>query len=208
MVLSFRFFFFFLRRQRGQSERKKKERTRGRGRQGAGWLRGERGGWGGEDGCGSAGVSTSAPAAGLGSGAAVPVLVLRVLPGPGSRGKSPTRRHVLRGFPQDASGTGARVLPVHGVALWPPPPPPVNEEWGDILWRPDTLCPRGNSCATCVCTGANGRRMTSRSAKLFLCFCAEGRGVALERILLLRFPKLCRLEQHLYKNESVAVVAY
>uniref|UniRef100_A0AAQ4NTR5 Transmembrane inner ear n=1 Tax=Gasterosteus aculeatus aculeatus TaxID=481459 RepID=A0AAQ4NTR5_GASAC len=85
VVLSFRFFFFFLRRQRGQSERKKKERTRGRGRQGAGWLRGERGGWGGEDVCGSAGVSTSAPAAGLGSGAAVPVLVLRVLPGPGSR---------------------------------------------------------------------------------------------------------------------------
>ena len=70
------------RRQCRQAGRqRKKKRAEGRGEEGAGWLQGERGG---KNGWGTACMPTSAPTAGLGSSAAVSVLVLRVLPGPGS----------------------------------------------------------------------------------------------------------------------------
>lgn len=73
------------RRQCRQAGRqRKKKRAGGRGREGAGWLQEERGG---ENGWGSACMSTSAPTAGLGNSAAVSVLVLGVLTGPGSWGK-------------------------------------------------------------------------------------------------------------------------
>lgn len=53
----------------------------------------------GENGWRSACVSSSGPPVGLGSSAAVSVLVLRVLPDPGSRGKSMTHQHVLHRSP-------------------------------------------------------------------------------------------------------------
>lgn len=64
---------------RGREEERKRQRKRERGE--AEWLQGERGG---ENGWGSACMSTSAPPVGLGSSAAVLLLVLRVLPDPGS----------------------------------------------------------------------------------------------------------------------------
>lgn len=56
-------------------------RRRGGRREGAGWPQGEKGG---EYGWGSAFKSVPAASAGLGSSAAVPGLVLRLLPDPGS----------------------------------------------------------------------------------------------------------------------------
>lgn len=67
-------------RQTGSETEEERKRQRKRGREGAGWLQGERRG---KNGWGSACMSTSAPAAGLGSSAAVSVHVLRVLPDPG-----------------------------------------------------------------------------------------------------------------------------
>lgn len=161
-----------IRRQRRQAGRQRERRREEEAEEeGAGWLQGERGG---ENGWGSACVSTPAPAAGLGSSAAVSVLVLGVLPGPGSWGKSLIHHHVLHKF---LSVTGVGVLPFKKVALcdsyllfgrqsWWGASEHCVETWY-IMWS----CMK--SQATCVYMGAN-RRVTMTNPGMTSCFCAFG----------------------------------